>query len=231
MGGVAPDALPRRCASSDPVTRRNTHPASRDAAPRATWAGWTPSTRPGCRAASSSPAQSTARPTRRIAARRNLSTTPPPPGRSFAAADPRQEEREIIPPAPPVSADASSGRDDTFKTQPLASDAPDHGLTAPRQEAPGRATRRRDAASGADGRSPLPRRRPRRQLWIVRVPPPPPADADAEAAMEAKEARVLELTATVDRAMATIAERNAARDEARTALAGARCCPPRRRMR
>ena len=58
-----------------------------------------------------------------------------------------------------------------------------------------------------------------RQLWIVRVPPPPPADADAEAAMEAKEARVLELTATVDRAMATIAERNAARDEARTALA------------
>ena len=46
-----------------------------------------------------------------------------------------------------------------------------------------------------------------------------PADADAEAAMEAKEARVLELTATVDRAMATIAERNAARDEARTALA------------
>ena len=54
------------------------------------------------------------------------------------------------------------------------------------------------------------------------MPPPPAADADAEAATEAKEARVLELTATVDRAMATIAERNAARDEARTALAAAR---------
>ena len=161
MGGVAPDAFPDGAPHSDPVTRRNTHPASRDAAPARHLSRTFHLTRPLPRGVSS-PAQSTARPTRRIAARRNLSTTPPPPRRSFAAADPPRRARDHTSRPPPVSADASS--DATTPSKPAPS-RPTPPTTARRHPAticaPRRATRRRDAAS-ATLASPPPRRR-----WVA----------------------------------------------------------------
>ena len=59
---------------------------------------------------------------------------------------------------------------------------------------------------------------PKRQLWVVRVPPPPAEDDATAAAIEQKEKRVLHLTKTIDTAMEKLAAAKLARDEARVAV-------------